>query len=89
MVQDMAADIVLFAIKRNWIITANDAGAPSGDEFAGWRDGHYWQRRVLGRVEDGFGTAAGAAHGPFRTEALARIDLKLEYWKRAEEQLGK
>jgi hypothetical protein len=83
----MATDIVLFAIKGSWIITANDAGTPPGDEFAEWRDGHYWQRRVLGRVEDGFGEPAGAAHGPFRTEAKARIDLKLEYWRRAEEQL--
>jgi hypothetical protein len=65
----MAADIVLFSLKRGWIITANDAGAARGDEFTGWRDGWYWQRRTPGRVEDGFGTAAGEAHGPFRTDS--------------------
>jgi hypothetical protein len=57
----------------------------------GWKNGHYWQRRTRGRVADGFGKPAGEPHGPFRTAALARQDLMLEYQygRRGEERLSK
>jgi hypothetical protein len=76
--------------RHRLVLDQGDAGGkPPGDEFAGWRDGWYWQRRELGAIEDGFGKPAGEPHGPFRTEAKARVDLLLEYRRRAEEQLGK
>jgi hypothetical protein len=85
----MAADITLFALRQRWIITTNDAGRPPGHEFMGLRDGHYWQRRTPGRVEDGFGEPAGELHGPFRSARHARLDLMMKYKYRAAEQLAK
>jgi hypothetical protein len=86
----MTADIVLFSIKGKWLVAANgDGGTPPGKEFAGWKDGWYWQRRTPGKIEDGFGTPAGEARGPFKTDAKARLDLIVEYRRRAEERLGK
>jgi hypothetical protein len=88
--QPVNTDLFLFSINGSWLVAANgDGGKPAGGEFNGWKEGYYWQRRTPGRVEDGFGTPAGEPHGPFKTEAKARLDLMLEYRRLAGEQLGK
>jgi hypothetical protein len=85
----MTTNIVLFAVKGRWLVAANgDGGTPPGGEFAGWREGWYWQRRTPGKIEDGFGEPAGPVHGPFRTDSLARLDLMLKYKYRAAERLA-
>jgi hypothetical protein len=85
--QPVKTDIFLFSIKGPWLCVVNSGGGKPGKEFEGWHEGYYWQRRTLGAVEDGFGSPAGEPHGPFRTEAKARLDMMLEFRRLAGEQL--
>jgi hypothetical protein len=87
--QPVNTDIVLFWACRGRISTGQGDAGFAGEEFFGWPTGWYWQRRTPGPIETGFGSAAGERHGPFRTEARARLNLIEEYRLRAGEQLGK
>jgi hypothetical protein len=81
-------DVLLFWVSRGRVSAMNDAGW-AGDEFIDWKTGWYWQRRTPGKIEDGFGKPAGEPHGPFKTDARARLDMLLEYRRLAGEQLDK